>query len=440
MERNEASEGEISVPKVQEVDLGDAADLMDTDEGAPKQVDDEQTQGLPHLSGKDVDLPSASHSESAQAKGAGSKPTQPLARCGSHQRSAQRAQEDNPEGMVTTMERQPEQEVESQPTSRSQSQSPPKKILKTHQRQSPVSSRTEASPVLVQASDADDESNGGVPKGNESSCPVKFKCDPKLALILRLLRMVKEGQYLAAMDKISEIDGKLFENHPDILFELWRFEVLRIAGTGAHDAALEIVRKKLTPLLRKGCQADLFPMLQDTLKSIMSSNHELPSTARLCSLLQTALQESLGLPGPALARLLKALLLAHLRWFRKQRCQDVFQKLLAIDVLRQCESTPVPAPCGTATLLSQEDGGAARPEVEEGRTEGSHDEPPPLEAEIEDSLGSDWGGEDSDMDSMDEDGIVQVMEVLALPRTAAIDLLMQHDGNAEAAILNVLND
>ena len=72
---------------------------------------------------------------------------------------------------------------------------------------------------------------------------------------------------------------------------------------------------------------------------------------------------------------------------------------------------------------------------------GSHDEPPPLEPEIEDSLGSDWGAEDSDLSmDVDEEAIVQVMEVLALPRSAAIELLIQHDGNVETAIWNVLND
>ena len=106
---------------------------------------------------------------------------------------------------------------------------------------------------------AAEESHNGMLKKQDSAGAVKFKCDPKLALILRLLRLVKEGQYLVAMDKVSEVDGKLFDRHPHILFDLWRFEVMRIASTGAHDAALEVVRKKLTPIVKT--RGDLFPFV-----------------------------------------------------------------------------------------------------------------------------------------------------------------------------------
>ena len=66
---------------------------------------------------------------------------------------------------------------------------------------------------------------------------------------------------------------------------------------------------------------------------------------------------------------LQVLLVAHRGWFRKQRCQDVFQKLLGIDVLRQGDSVPLSTPNGNGAS-TVEGGGPARRESEEGRTEG----------------------------------------------------------------------
>lgn len=51
------------------------------------------------------------------------------------------------------------------------------------------------------------------------------------------------------MESIREVDAELLKKNPQIEFELWRFEVLRLAVAGSHDSALVLLRKKLTPIV-----------------------------------------------------------------------------------------------------------------------------------------------------------------------------------------------
>ena len=66
---------------------------------------------------------------------------------------------------------------------------------------------------------------------------------------------------------------------------------------------------------------------------------------------------------------MQALLFAHQSWYHKQRRQDVFQKLLGIDVLQQGESASAPNRIGLGPLPS-EGSSPNRRELEEGQTEG----------------------------------------------------------------------
>lgn len=77
---------------------------------------------------------------------------------------------------------------------------------------------------------------------------------------------------------------------------------------------------------------------QDTISLIMSSKPEMPSSAHLCSAIQTSLQTSLGLPGPSLVQYLQKLLTNHRDWYRQQQFQDIFAKNLGIDVLEASDS------------------------------------------------------------------------------------------------------
>lgn len=137
---------------------------------------------------------------------------------------------------------------------------PPKTLIKTWSKQQPICCCAEAIISSDQPCDTRDDLHNTMAVSHGPANAVKFKCDAKLELILHLLHMVKEGRYLTAMDKIAEMDSKFLGGHPHILFELWRFEVLRVAATGAHSAALQIVRKKLAPIVNM--RPDLFNALQ----------------------------------------------------------------------------------------------------------------------------------------------------------------------------------
>ena len=89
---------------------------------------------------------------------------------------------------------------------------------------------------------------------------LSYKHDPNLKTILRLLKKVRDGKYLETIEKVKGIDVELYKKYPEVLFELWRFEVLRVAGSGSYDVALDLVRKNLTPLVQHNTK--LFPPLQ----------------------------------------------------------------------------------------------------------------------------------------------------------------------------------
>lgn len=80
---------------------------------------------------------------------------------------------------------------------------------------------------------------------------ISYKCDAYLKMILKVIKMVKDGKYIKAIEKTNQIDSTLFTKHPCILFELWKFEVLRVSSNGNHDNALDLLRKNLTPIVKQ---------------------------------------------------------------------------------------------------------------------------------------------------------------------------------------------
>ncbi|GMH45789.1 hypothetical protein BSKO_13752 [Bryopsis sp. KO-2023] len=267
---------------------------------------------------------------------------------------------------------------------------------------------------------------------NNARASRSYQCDPKLRRILRLVRWVKDGKYIQAMESISEIDAELFKRQPQILFELWRFEVLRMATGGAHDAALILVRKKLTPIVSANMETQhkdrLVKSLQETVSQIMSTKPEMPSPTDLCSAIQTALQDSFGLPGPSLASLVRTLLVAHREWFKKQHCQDIFAKNLGIDVLHQVDDSEGVSPVHKQVieLLAGIEEAEAVARAGMGAAAGAD----PMEL-------SEPSGDDSEL-LVNDEHVLQIMDILALPRGAAIDLLIQHNGNLLSAVENVV--
>eukprot|EP00210_Caulerpa_lentillifera_P005862 g5606.t1 len=243
-----------------------------------------------------------------------------------------------------------------------------------------------------------------------------YRCDKNLKIILRLLRKVRAGKYVETIEQICELDSGISQRHPQLIFELWRFEILRVASLGNHDVALDILRKNLTPFVKSN--NELFPALQETLNFIMSPKLELPLTSNLCTELQAALQQSMNLPGPQLVYFMTFLLERHQEWFRKQSFQDIFSKNLGIDVLLH-----------------------GRSEIRVSSSVAPPPPPPPDRPNngetVADSMEWESGSSDDSLE-ISEDAVNQVMAVLNFPRDLAVDLLRQHEGNLESAVNQVL--
>eukprot|EP00775_Hariotina_reticulata_P012498 gene12498-12632_t len=165
--------------------------------------------------------------------------------------------------------------------------------------------------------------------------------------------------------------------------------------------------------------------------------------AAMLSQLLPQLQVKLGVEPPTLARLLRVLLTCHKGWFRVQRCQDPFAAALQIDQLLQPES----GGSGVSfTLLAQqfttpsgrpgaaaEAGTVVEPALPEAAGGGAS------AATAAGNRGSqdDMVVEEDELGDFDESAVLQVMEVLELPRATALELLVDHGGDAQAVILAV---
>ncbi len=124
--------------------------------------------------------------------------------------------------------------------------------------------------------------------------------------------------------------------------------------------------------------------------------------------------------------LLKELLAHHSTWFRLQRCRDPFAAELAIDRL----TPPLPSAATPAA--------AAKPPAAADAMHDSSDEELPGVGEGDVAAAAGGGVAVAGGLQLSEDDILRMMEILELPRSAAIQLLEQNEGNVEAAVMQVL--
>jgi hypothetical protein len=163
-----------------------------------------------------------------------------------------------------------------------------------------------------------------------------------------------------------------------------------------------------------------------------------PALQRATASLQVALRLHLGLRMPQLVRLLQALLGVHQAWLRQERWNtDPFKGLLRLSELRQA---------GGGGVARATDGPSEGPSGA-GAQQQPADGSPSWVAPPDGGAGSEGhgggGGEmlsDSDGDDggVDEESILRLMEILEVPRSTSIDLLFQHDGDVEAALMSAL--
>jgi Mrp family chromosome partitioning ATPase len=171
--------------------------------------------------------------------------------------------------------------------------------------------------------------------------------------------------------------------------------------------------------------------------------------SKVLSQLLPLLQSKLGVEPPALVKLIKVLLTGHKGWFKVQRCQDPFAAALGLDRLLQAESAAaagiadgivasavVAAGVGSAGVAANAAAAAAgtgasrEPNAAGGAvSDGEMQDQPPglIDADM-------TGSEDAEQLDFDEAEVLQVMEVLELPRATALELLAEQGGDAQAVI------
>ena len=171
--------------------------------------------------------------------------------------------------------------------------------------------------------------------------------------------------------------------------------------------------------------------------------------------IQSALQVHLGVSGPPLAKLLQTLLGVHRAWLRRERFVDPFSGGLRLDALRQGGIPPTPPvtaaprlPAVTAVGIragmqqrrrhAVQITSAGGVHVDDGLPSGDEEEAYWDEEEEEEDAedGGGGGGGVGAAAAVDEEGLLRVMEILELPRSVAIDLLVHHDWDVEAAIMS----
>jgi hypothetical protein len=134
--------------------------------------------------------------------------------------------------------------------------------------------------------------------------------------------------------------------------------------------------------------------------------------------------------------LVRELLGVHKAWLKSQRCADPFSKVLGLDKLKVE---------GLGFMAGSHGVGARVPSTENGvggRGGGEVDGALSLDLlemlvadQEEDPGGERWSGEEEGEEEVfDEGAILQVMEIVEVPRSTAMELLAQHGGSAERVI------
>jgi hypothetical protein len=139
--------------------------------------------------------------------------------------------------------------------------------------------------------------------------------------------------------------------------------------------------------------------------------------------LLTSLRVRMGMHGPVLLKLLQVLMGVHRAWLKQEKFLDPFESSLRLAALRQAIPVQLP-PC---VVLGSE--GAVGETSPGGRVSVEPSLLPSL-------MGSASDSEGDEVDA-DEEGVLRIMEILELPRSAAIDLLAHHGGDVEVAIMSV---
>ncbi|KFK28365.1 hypothetical protein AALP_AA8G505900 [Arabis alpina] len=261
------------------------------------------------------------------------------------------------------------------------------------------------------------------PKSNSSINPVKDKYEIAIAL----KELVSRGMAAEAAYEISTMDPNFFTQNPSLLFHLKQVEFLKLVSAGDHNGALKVACSHLGPLAAN--DQSLLKTLKETLLVLLQPDGHTPGKDLPLNYLANTLQVSVGnkldIKEPQLMKIIKATLHTHTEWFKLQMCKDRFNNLLKIDSLKEVNTDLISAI----------------------KSRSNKDSNTNLSSQVTTTSSSTMTSEDGGSSSLmmmtqtsprealwEESAILKVMEFLALPRSDAIQLLSQYNGNAETVI------
>ncbi|KAK9812138.1 hypothetical protein WJX73_010504 [Symbiochloris irregularis] len=239
----------------------------------------------------------------------------------------------------------------------------------------------------------------GIPEGDGSKVPRQ----QDFSRLMQLLDKLDAQRFAELEDEIQLLDPSVFDNDPGLLFQLRREQFRSLVNSKQVPEAISFARCKLTPITVQHPQ--LLPLLKESMAVLLEKEQE-PSKrdgpllmSSLHDNLQAALLKPLGLRLPMLLTLLQDLLACT----RQDRgVQTSISAGHALDT--------VAAPDDLPGLMS-----ASSSEGDVPWT----------------AMGED---DDDENEQVQEEDVLQLMEVTALHRGQAIDLLEEHDGDLMSAL------
>jgi len=221
-------------------------------------------------------------------------------------------------------------------------------------------------------------------------------CSPKFLFRLKLcefVQMVKRQQFQEAICIARKSLGPLTINNPELMTDL-KEAILLLVYPPVPDSQLNYLKIPQTNETGEYPRSTITKRILEKISSICLAD-------RLC----TSLGETVGLHEPKLITYAKYLLSTHTQWFRKQLCDDVFDKCLMLSQLKQPE---------LSFHVSIE-------------SEGDTNKKTSLSTTIE-----------RKPTEVDESSILTLMEFMAVSRIEAISYLKQFNGDVETAIASWL--
>jgi len=251
--------------------------------------------------------------------------------------------------------------------------------------------------------------------------------EDKYEIALALKELVSRGMAAEAFSEISTMDPDFFTQNPGLLFHLKQVEFLKLVSAGDHNGALKVACFHLGPLAAN--DQSLLKTLKETLLVLLQPDGTAPGKDLplndLANTLQVSVGNRLGIEEPKLMKIIKATLHTHTEWFKLQMCKDRFNNLLKIDSLKEVNTDLI----GAIKSKSKKDSNTN------------------LSSQVTTTSSSTMTSEDGGSSSLmmmtqtlprealwEESAILKVMEFLAMPRSDAIQLLSQYNGDAEAVI------